>query len=219
MVLKAEDLREKYSDLWKKSLEHPFVRELEEGSLPLEKFHYYLKQDYHYLLEYSKAIALLIAKSNNVEELRSYTEILYNTIHIEISHHKNYCKSVGIEGSLRKTETAPTTMAYSQYLLQTAYSGTVPEILSIILPCFWVYLDISKHLETKGTREEYKEWINMYRSEEYRELVNGIRKDFNRYLKHVDGVELGRIETHFKRALQYEYMFWDMAYTQETWPL
>lgn len=219
MSLNATDLKEKYSELWKKSLEHPFVLELEEGSLPLEKFHYYLKQDYHYLLEYSKAIALLIAKSKNEEELRKYTEILYNTIHIEIAHHKNYCKRVGIEENLRETEPVPTTMAYSWYLLQTAYSGTIPEILAIILPCFWVYLDISEHLETKGTREEYKEWINTYRAEEYRELVNGLRKDFNSYLKHVDGVKLERIENHFKRALQYEYMFWDMAYTQETWPV
>lgn len=106
------------------------------------------------------------------------------------------CERVGIVESLKETEKAPTTMAYTQYLLQTAYSGTVPEILATILPCFWVYLDIGEHLDPRGTREAYKEWINMYSSEEYRDLVMRLRGDLNGYLKALPNSERRKVEGH-----------------------
>ena len=43
---------------WQHYVEHPFVQQLGNGTLPLASFQHYLIQDYHYLLHYSRALAL-----------------------------------------------------------------------------------------------------------------------------------------------------------------
>jgi len=216
--MKSQDLKEKHSDIWKQNLEHPFLKEIESGDLPIENFKFYMKQDYLYLLEYCKAIALLIAKSETEENMRDYTEVLHKTVNLEIEHHRNYCKEVGIE-NLEGTEMAPTTAAYTQYLVKTAYSESVPEIISVILPCFWIYLDMGKELDPTDTKEEYREWILMYRSDEFEELIKRLKADLDSYLKKMGEDETQKIDDIFKRSLRYEYMFWDMCYNMEKWDI
>ncbi|MFW5952820.1 MAG: thiaminase II [Candidatus Natronoplasma sp.] len=211
-------MKEKHLDLWERNLEHPFLKEIESGDLPIENFKYYLKQDYLYLLEYVKATALLIAKSELEEKIRDYTEVLYKTVNLEIDHHKKYCEKVGIE-ELETTEMAPTTAAYTQYLVKIAYSESVPEIISVILPCFWVYLDMGKDLDSSDTKEEYREWILIYRSEEFEGLIKKLKADLDSYLENMNGEDIKKIDEIFKRSLRYEYMFWEMSYEMEEWDI
>lgn len=218
-MMKSKDLKRDNSHLWKKNLNHPFLKEIEDGSLPLKKFQYYLKQDYLYLIQYSKAIALLIAKSQTEKELKKFSTVLQKTIEYEINHHKEYCKEIGIEEELREVEMAPTTTAYTQYLLRTAYEDRIPEVISIILPCFWIYLDMSRELDPGETREEYSDWINMYGSEEFQTLINDLKSILNNYLKDISHSRLNKVEKHFKRGIQYEYRFWEMSYNIEKWKI
>jgi len=216
--MRSQDLKEKYSDLWVRNLEHPFLKEIESGDLPIENFKFYMKQDYLYLLEYCKAIALLIAKAESEEKIRDYTEVLYKTVNLEIDHHRKYCERVGIE-NLQETEMAPTTAAYTQYLVKTAYSESMPEIISVILPCFWVYLDMGKELDPSDTKEEYREWILMYRSEEFEELIKKLKADLDSYMEKMNEDRVSKIDKIFERSLRYEYMFWEMSYTMEDWDI
>lgn len=43
-------LREDADYIWRQVFEHPFVIELYSGELPVERFVYYVKQDYNYLI-------------------------------------------------------------------------------------------------------------------------------------------------------------------------
>ncbi|MBS7204273.1 MAG: thiaminase II, partial [Haemophilus parainfluenzae] len=43
---------------WKQYVEHEFVQQLAQGTLPKACFQHYLKQDYIYLFHYSRAFAL-----------------------------------------------------------------------------------------------------------------------------------------------------------------
>ena len=67
---------EKVRDIWSGYLEHPFVRGIGDGSLDKEKFRFYLKQDYLYLIEYAKVFAVGIAKSNDAEIIRFLSDII-----------------------------------------------------------------------------------------------------------------------------------------------
>lgn len=215
--MESKDLKNKYSELWKKNLNHPFLKEIENNKLPIENFQFYLKQDYLYLLDYSKALGLLIAKSETEEKIREYTKILNKTINIEIQHHKTYSKKIGIQNQLKKAEKTPTTAAYTNYLLRTAYENSIPEIISVILPCFWIYMDLGKKLNPNNTRKEYKEWIKTYQTEEFKELINKLKSDLNHYLKNSSQNRIRKINKKFKRSLQYEYKFWEMSYNKEKW--
>ncbi len=43
--------------IWEKNHNHPFVQELGMGTLAKERFIYYMKQDYVYLIDYAKLFA------------------------------------------------------------------------------------------------------------------------------------------------------------------
>ena len=58
----SDILRDRASHVWEQEHRHPFVVELGDGTLPLEKFQWYMKQDYLYLIEFSRVIALAVAK-------------------------------------------------------------------------------------------------------------------------------------------------------------
>ncbi|MFR4239807.1 MAG: hypothetical protein ACLT2F_04090 [Butyricicoccus sp.] len=44
-------------DIWKGYLNHPFVHGIADGSLDIQKFRFYLLQDYVYLFDYAKVFA------------------------------------------------------------------------------------------------------------------------------------------------------------------
>ena len=68
----SEQLRAEAAPMWSKIFAQPFLREIKDGTLPLEKFQYYLGQDYLYLEGFGRTVAMALAKapsSQTFEEL------------------------------------------------------------------------------------------------------------------------------------------------------
>ena len=49
-------------------LDHPFVTGVGDGTLPVDRFKHYVTQDYVYLIDYSRVLALASAKAPRLEE-------------------------------------------------------------------------------------------------------------------------------------------------------
>ncbi|GAA3330289.1 hypothetical protein GCM10020331_082230 [Ectobacillus funiculus] len=63
-----------YSLFGRKSHQHPFVKGIGNGELELDKFQFYIIQDYLYLIEYAKVYALGVVKAKRFasnEQVRS----------------------------------------------------------------------------------------------------------------------------------------------------
>jgi len=87
------------------------------------------------------------------------------------------------------------------------------------LPCFWSYAEIaSKHKDKleRNRNEIYVEWARVYTTKEYLDLVNELKAFVNEMAARESREKLERI---FITASKYEYMFWDMAYRMEKWPI
>ena len=76
----ADRLYKTTEQLWNSYLEHPFVSGIADGSLDLDKFRFYMIQDYRYLLEYSKVFALGIVKSPREDVMRSFALMVKETL-------------------------------------------------------------------------------------------------------------------------------------------
>ena len=63
----TERLYKSVEDIWMGYLEQPFVKELAEGTLDVEKFRFYMIQDYRYLLQYAKVFAFGVIKTEDPE--------------------------------------------------------------------------------------------------------------------------------------------------------
>lgn len=76
----TEELRSRADPIWQRIFAHPFVVELYAGSLPMEKFRYYLLQDYNYLVNFAKALSLAAARAPGVDLTKTALELAYGTV-------------------------------------------------------------------------------------------------------------------------------------------
>ncbi|RLG78828.1 MAG: hypothetical protein DRO40_13455 [Thermoprotei archaeon] len=104
-------------------------------------------------------------------------------------------------------------------MLATCALGTPLEGLVAVLPCFWSYLEIAEKLKDRLAANEvsiYREWCMTYLSSEYKNLVRDLRELVDTLW---DGRNYNKYLVLFTRSSKYEYMFWDMAYREEKWPV
>ena len=210
--------------IWKKTLRHPFVLGVGDGSLPIEKFRFYMCQDYVFLIEYGRVLALAAAKAADFDGMQPFARLLDATLNQEMALHREFAAECGISARhLEATQPAPTTRAYTNHLLRVASLGDVAETVCALLPCQWGYSEIGKFLSERGkpaAPTAYGRWIDMYASAEFAESAVWLRRELDRL---APGPELpGRLERFhdiFQTSARYEYLFWDMAYRLEDWPV
>jgi thiaminase/transcriptional activator TenA len=219
----SETLGAKYAHLWDELFQHPFVAGIGSGQLPLEKFQFYVKQDYFYLIQYSRVLALAVAKASDLADIGRFVDLLKETLDTEMSLHRDFCLKFNVSSSeLESTRPAPITLAYTDYLLRVAYEGTLTDIVATLLPCQWGYSETGLHLSRTGDASErnpYAEWIFMYSSKEFTAFVGWLRELLDDLTRGADEREMLRLSDHFLTATRYEFLFWEMSYNLQDWPV
>ena len=175
----TEHLRQQTADFRRQVLQHPFVTGIGDGGLPLEAFRFYMCQDYVFLIDYSRVLALAVAKADDLETMGRFAELLHETLNTEMELHRGYCARFGVtREELDATKPAPTTVAYTSYLLRVAAQGSFGELAASLLPCQWGYWEIGEHLDRQGPPTHaplYAEWVGMYSSHKFRDLALHLR--------------------------------------------
>jgi thiaminase/transcriptional activator TenA len=219
MMILTERLYYAAAPIWQKTLSHPFVTGIGDGSLPLEQFRFYMCQDYVFLIEYSRLLALATAKAPDVETMGRFANLLEATLNREMVLHREFAAQCGISAAeLAATQAAPTAFAYTRHLVRVAALGDMTETIAALLPCQWGYCDIGQMLARRGMPTHapfYRQWIEMYASPEFAELATWLRELLDS-LEHTADTE--RLTETFCISARYEYLFWDMAYRLESWP-
>ncbi|GGG79280.1 thiaminase II [Paenibacillus radicis (ex Gao et al. 2016)] len=219
----SDRLYEGSKDIWEQSHRHPFLAELKAGTLDPERFKYYLMQDYVYLIDYAKMFAFGSIKAGDLEMMGKFSALCDSTLNVEMGLHRQYAEKFGVtREQLESTEPSPTTVAYTKYLLDVAAQGTLAEVTAAVLPCMWSYREIGVLFTQDSAAMEhplYGEWIRMYGSPEFSELTDWCIGVMDRLAEGLAEPELAKLERHFLIASKLEYMFWDMAYRQEEWPV
>ena len=212
-------LRKDADSIWRKIFEHPFVVELYSGKLPIEKFKFYVKQDYNYLIGMMRTFSILASKAD-YEVARLALEIAYADATIEMENYIKLLKKLGMAlEEVLSVEPMPTNIAYMNFLITTCYISTPIECLVATLPCFWSYAEIAeihRDLLKDNSVDIYVEWASVYLSNEYRSLVS---KLIDLVDKLWSGENYEKLKKIFITASRYEYMFWDASYREEAWPV
>jgi thiaminase/transcriptional activator TenA len=217
----SQELRDEAAPIWGMIHAHPFLAELADGTLPMEKFRFFIKQDYVYLFDFARCLSLAVAKEGDIDAMRGFITSLNSTLTLEVDMLVSFCGRIGIPAQeLRGTELAPTNFAYTRHMLNVAYSGTVAENVAALLPCIWSYGEIGVRLAACPTISRnpiYEEWCAAYASEEYggqvawyRDYLDGAARDAGPKLK-------ARMREHFLASSRYEYGFWEMSYKMLGW--
>jgi len=213
-------LRQRSHEIWEANYHHPFVQAIGDGTLEEEKFRFYLAQDYVYLKDYSRLLALGAAKSPSLDSMGEMSDLLQVTLRVEMDLHRSICADFGISPQeLEETEPAPNCLGYTSYLLRIAYEGDFLDFLAAFLPCAWGYMEIGRRLKRKGLPQHrhYAKWIETYASQEFWELTESIKDRLNRLAQGVRGQKLERLQEIFKFSCRWENLFWDMAWAGQKW--
>ena len=92
----TDELRHTVAPIWEADLKHPFVQGIADGSLPREKFKFYLIQDYLFLLDYSRVFAHGVIKAPDEATMAMFAELLNETLNTEMDLHRGYCEKFGV---------------------------------------------------------------------------------------------------------------------------
>jgi thiaminase/transcriptional activator TenA len=196
---------------------HPFTVELVDGTLPLEKFIYYLQQDSLYLVDYARALALTAAKMEPEKDVRLCLRFAQEGLLAERELHKLYFKEYRVSPADSK---GPACMAYGTHLLARAALGSAGEGMAALLACFWIYREVGNHVRRLSDLENpYFRWIESYSCEQYSSLVDMAVELTDALADAAGEEESRRMFEGFLISSRYEYRFWDDAYELREWPL
>ncbi|MDW8107944.1 MAG: thiaminase II, partial [Armatimonadota bacterium] len=206
----TERLWQAITPIYEAILRHPFLTGLTDGTLPREAFEFYVVQDAHYLRYYAQCLSLLAAKAPHEEWLVTFNEHAKTAILVERSLHESFFKDFGLTSErVYATPLAPTCLAYTHYLLAVCYARPFHEALGAVLPCYWIYWEVGKALEQRGSPNPlYQRWIDTYASEEFGSTVRAVLEMTDATAETLTDVQRQAMQQHFITSSRYEWMFW-----------
>nr|WP_319455820.1 MULTISPECIES: thiaminase II [unclassified Mycobacterium] len=202
-------------------LAHPFISGLTDGTLDQKVFGHYVAQDVHFLGDYARALAVIATKAPTLADTAMFARHSADVFDVEFTLHETLLPALGMQlEAVAEVPVAPTTLAYTSYLLATAYSGSFADGLAAILPCYWIYARVGERLIASGSTDlRYQRWIDSYGGDEFAASVAQVLALTDRIGPTLSPVDEARARAHFANTARYEWMFFDAALLKETWPL
>lgn len=215
----ARTLKEKSKSAWEDCYSHPFVQGIGKGELEKDTFIFYLKQDYKYLLEYAKVFALGALKASDEETIKNFTAS-QKAVLDEMNLHRSYMESCGI--SSEEADGASPSLfnrAYTSNMMVVGYNEGIVGLMASVLPCAWSYYDFACRLKEEFSdnleSNYYKSWIETYASDEFYESFSWFFPVMDKLCEGKNEKELEKIVDIFRSSVEFEYLFWDMAYKRQ----
>ena len=213
----SQTLYARAEKIWPRYLCHPFVTQMADGTLPPEKFRYYMLQDYLYLKDYVKIFAAIIQKADDFEQIRFLSGELADTIGETFRTHIPYMKRLGItEEEIHSARPHMDNNAYTHYMLWEAQTGDVLTGLVTLLNCSWSYAYVAEKIVERcpdALRDKrYGSWFAGYVSESYRRTNQMLIDRIDALSGSIDDKTTAHLCEIFEKCCLFDLRFWDMVY-------
>ena len=217
------EMRQETDHLFEAIFRHPLVVELTNGTLPEEKWAYYLCQDYQYLRDFKQALGLALFRLETPREIFDWIERIAGLADLEAQRHLTWAKMLGLsEERMLAAEPDPVALGYRQHTLLAAHRS-LGELLAAQLPCPATYMEIADRAADRVPDHPiYGEWVRSYSSRLNRVVAERRPwwfETLDRLAEAASPQERAQMRVNFVRSCKYEWMFWDMAYKMAGWPV
>lgn len=199
---------------WQDYIHHDFVNQIADGTLTKAQFCHYLKQDYLYLIHYTRIMALSVYKSDNLAQMRVGQAGINAMLDLEIGMYLDFAKQWGMSlDEVENTPESPITIAYTRYLLDAAVSGSLADLYAVIAPCLMGYGEIGQRLKSAGfiRNNPYQPWIDVFASDEFARITTQNEAYVNQLLADATPLQAKKYQHLFNTASRMEVCFWQMA--------
>jgi thiaminase/transcriptional activator TenA len=206
--------------IWEEIMKTPFIQEMIDGTLPVEKFKNYTIQDTLYIKGFSRTYAYGFINSDDIKIMRRFYQCMHVILADESMLHIRYLKEFyGMdEEKVYELKMEPENKAYTDYMVEISKTGTAQETLAAVMPCILSYLYIAKivkeQAEKKNTLEgsHFQLWIEEYASERYAQACEEITEFMDDISADLTDAQRERIMEIFCTSSKHELAFWTMAY-------
>lgn len=217
----TEELWASNADLFDAILAHPFITGLTDGTLPPAAFAHFVVQDALYLRDYARALAVVATRAPDPGAMQMFARHAADAVAAELELHSSLMPELGISpAEMAAAGPSPVNLAYTSYLLATTQGGSYAEGVAVVLPCYRVYWEVGKELVRRGSPDaRFQRWIDTYSGDEFAAVVRDVIAEADRLGVSLSGPQRSLAARHYRATTRYEWMFWDSAYRQETWPV
>jgi thiaminase/transcriptional activator TenA len=217
----SERMRRAAEPIWAAILEHPYLKELADGTLPREVFRDYVKQDWLYLAEFLRATAAIAARAADVDVMKLLLKRVEWLIGMENHFHHKHAAELGLDFDRIDWQMNDANYAYTRHMLWAAHAGTTVEALAALMPCPCVYIHVGDVLcrLPRPNDPMYAEWIEFYGPGPLAERTRQLEEIFDKLAANASPEELARAERNYVISSRYEWMFWDAPYRGRHWPV
>ena len=216
----SRDAWARITPIYQEILAMPFNQELAAGTLSRERFVHYMLQDAHYLIHFGKALAVTGSRAPDPDAMIQFTHSAEACVVVERALHEGFFKAFDISPEdAAAIKPSPTCSHYISYLLATACNAPYEVAVAALLPCFWIYGEVGKHLlKIAAGDNPYQAWIDTYADEEFEQGIQKVIAISDRSAAAATPIIRDQMIEAFERASILEWMFWDSAYRLENWP-
>ncbi|MBM3943544.1 MAG: thiaminase II [SAR202 cluster bacterium] len=213
----SDQLRTEAKPIWQSIFAHPFLQEIKQGTLPADTFRYYLVQDYLYLEGFARTVAMALAKAPDSHTLQELSRRVLTPVERPLHQKLLGAAGVALE-HLSTSAMSPTNTAYVNHMLKTAALHGLGPTAAALLPCPWTYHSLREEV---GASEHplYSQWTAFYVGGLLEDSVRAWRSFVDRAAEKAGAEEREAMRQAFLTSSRYEYLFWEMAYRQEAWPV
>ncbi|KAM0791929.1 hypothetical protein ACM66B_004183 [Microbotryomycetes sp. NB124-2] len=204
---------------WRAYVTHPFPTGLAKGTIPLESFLHFIKQDYHFLKQYARTNALAVYKTLDLKEMQASSEIVQTVIK-ETEMHVKYCEKYGISREqLQLVPESVTNVAYTRYVLDVSSKGDLLDNKVVTAPCLIGYGQVgytllnSSEVNKDSCSNPFWSWIEEYGSDWFQQAVRTGIQSLEESVKEspISQQRLIELAQVFQQATKLEIAFWDEA--------
>lgn len=191
----------------------PFITELADGTLPAETFRRYIEQDNLYITQYSRVLAHIASRLDDIDEMDTFLKFAGDGVATEKALHSMY-----VTGGT--TEMSPACLFYTSLLKSQALEPVEVEAAAV-LPCFWIYLATGKYILSTARMEgnPYAEWIKAYSNEEFDKATDLAIAICDRLAASSTPEMRARMTDIYVKCSRLEWLFWQTAYEPRPWEI
>ncbi len=217
----CERLRQASEPLWGALLEHPFLAQMADGTLPLDRFRFYLEQDRLYLFDFARVLAMAAARSRDEPELRWFTAALRQTLDEELVENERLHQLLVIEGAASRggdVELGPAASAYTGFLSEVGFRGSMLELTVALLPCPWSYAEIGRRYSGAVAEHPiFSDWFAYQSSPEAQAFAEQMVALVDSRAAGLEPARFDSLAAIFRTATRHELAFWEASYTLTQW--
>jgi thiaminase/transcriptional activator TenA len=211
-------------EAWGASFEHPFVRSLADGSLEPEKFKFYQMQDARYLEAFADACSLISVRCSRPDDKLWFIDAARLALIVEGQLHAGYGRKLGYTADdISALRLTPNNKAYQDHMIAAAQRGTLVEAVAALTPCPWLYTELGRHLLDQMVEipddHPYADWMRTYADPSFVDYTDSLLDRLQRFASEHDPAARARAKEAFAASARYEWMFWEQAWSAQTWPV